>query len=61
MGEEVEVKRIHTRDMSQLFKSKKEIYTILMSQGQLYLPPYEDCTIDYLRDIFNGRKKVMMI
>jgi hypothetical protein len=61
MGEHMEVKRIHTREMSQLFKSKKEIYTVLMSEGQLYLPPFEDCTIDYMRDIFNGRKKVRSI
>lgn len=48
MGEEIEVRRVHTRDLSQIFRSKKEIYTILMNEGQIYLPPMEDCTLDYI-------------
>jgi hypothetical protein len=58
LGEEVEVKRIHTRDMSRIFRSKKEIYEILFVEGQYYLPPIEDCPIDFLRDLFCGKKKV---
>ena len=58
MGEEVSMKRIHTRDLSQIFKSKKDIYTILMTEGQFYLPPFEDCTMDYLRALMNDQKKV---
>jgi hypothetical protein len=58
MGEQVGLKRIHTREMSRLFKSKREIYQILLIEGQYYLPPFEDCTVDYLRDIFCGKKKV---
>ena len=58
MGEPLQIKKIHTREMSKLFRSKKEIYQILLIEGQFYLPPIEDCTIDYLRDIFSGRKKV---
>ena len=60
MGESHEIKRIHTREMSKLFRSKKEIYQILLIEGQFYLPPIEDCTIDYLRDIISGRKKVSL-
>ena len=26
--------------------------------GQYYLPPYDECTVEYLRDIFAGRRKV---
>jgi len=58
MGEALEIKKIHTREMSKLFRSKTEIYRILMIEGQFYLPPLEECTIDYLRDIFSGRKRV---
>ena len=58
MGESHGIKKIHTREMSRIFRSKKEIYQILLIEGQYYLPPFEECTIDYLRDIFSGRKKV---
>jgi len=29
--------------------------------GQYYLPPYNECTVDFLRDIFAGRKKVTYV
>jgi hypothetical protein len=58
MGEEHTMKKIHTREMSRIFRSKKEVYQILMIEGQFYLPPIEECTIDFLRDIFSGKKKV---
>jgi hypothetical protein len=58
MGQSVEMKKIHTREMSRIFRSKKEIYQILLIEGQYYLPPFEDCTIDFLRDMFSGRKRV---
>ena len=58
MGEQVQMKRIHTKDLSQIFKSKKDLYTILMTEGQFYLPPFDDCTLDYLRDLMNHKKLV---
>jgi hypothetical protein len=60
MGESHEIKRIHTREMSKLFRSKKEIYQILLIEGQFYLLPIEDCTFDFLRDIFSGKKTVSL-
>jgi hypothetical protein len=61
MGEPEKLMKIHTRDLSRIFRSKKEIYQILLIEGQYYLPPIEDCTIDYLRDLFCGKKKVSII
>ena len=58
MGQEVKLKKIHTREMSRLFRSKKEIYEMMLINGQYYLPPFEECTIDFLRDIFKGKKLV---
>ena len=47
MGEQMGgIKKVHTREMSRLFRSKKEIYQILLIEGQFYLPPIEDCTLD---------------
>lgn len=33
MGEQFMVKKIHTKEMSKIFKSKKEIYQTLLSEG----------------------------
>ncbi len=53
-----DIKKIHTRELSQLMKSKKEIYQCLAIEGQFYLPPFDECTIDFVRDLFSGQKKV---
>jgi hypothetical protein len=39
-------------------KSKVDIYNILAIEGQLYLPPINDCSMDFIREIMNGKKKV---
>jgi hypothetical protein len=39
-------------------KSKVDIYNILAIEGQLYLPPISDCSMDFIREIMNGKKKV---
>jgi hypothetical protein len=33
MGEATDIRKIHTREMSRLFKSKKEIYQIILIEG----------------------------
>jgi hypothetical protein len=60
-GEDVEMRRVHVKDLSQIFKSKNDIYKIFTTSGQLYLPPFEDCTLDYLRGLMNSTKKVRSI
>jgi hypothetical protein len=39
-------------------KSKLDFYNILAKEGQLYLPPYNECTMLFIRDITMGKKKV---
>jgi hypothetical protein len=59
MGENMgNMRKVHTREMSRLFKSKHEIYRILSIEGQFYLPPFDECTVDFLRDVFSGKKLV---
>jgi hypothetical protein len=41
-------------------KSKLDIYRVLSTEGQLYLPPYNEVTMDFLSDIIQGKKKVSM-
>ena len=39
-------------------KSKLDIYIILTNEGQMYLPPINDCPIEFIHGIINGTKKV---
>ena len=39
-------------------KSKLDVYNILTKEGQLYLPPMNECSMDFIKEILGGRKKV---
>jgi hypothetical protein len=39
------------------YKSKREVYTFLAVDLKAYLPPYENLTIYFLRDLIRGAKK----
>ena len=41
-----------------VMKSKLDIYNILTKEGQLYLPPINDCPLEFIHAIINGKKKV---
>ena len=42
-------------------KSKLDFYNILATEGQYYLPPYDECPLLFIRDIMFGKKKVSLI
>ena len=46
-------------DLRNFVKSKEDLYIILTIEGQLHLPPYDDCTMDFMRDALSGRKKLL--
>ena len=60
--------RVLTQDLVQIMRSKQDIYKILTITGQImvtltcigqyYLPPFNECTVDFMRDVFSGRKLV---
>ena len=37
-------------------KSKTEIYNLLIRDGNIYLPPKQDATQNYFRDLIQGKK-----
>ena len=41
-------------------KSKIEIYRILTTEGDVYLPPSSECSIDFIKDIITGKKSVCL-
>ena len=46
---------------TKFLSSKVSLYAYInmIFKGQYYLPSFEECTVDYLRDIFSGKKKVI--
>ena len=43
-------------DLSVKFKSKTELYNVLVHEGSIYLPPKQDTTQIFLRSIMLGSK-----
>ena len=39
------------------FRNKREIFTFLTVDAEVYLPPFETVTVYYLKDIIQGAKK----
>ncbi len=46
-------------DLRHYIKSKKDIYTILSFEGQYYLPPYDECSMEFIREALAGKKKLL--
>ena len=52
-------KKVFTNDLKQFIKSKEDLYCILGVEGQFHLPPFDECTMEFLRDTLCGRKKLL--
>ena len=44
-------------DLSSKWRSKTELYNMLTREGKVYLPPKQDATQSFLREIMMGKKK----
>jgi hypothetical protein len=51
--------KVLTNDLRRFIRSKEDIYHILAVEGQMYVPPYDECPIEFLRDALAGRKLVI--
>lgn len=49
---------IPIQELAPYMKSKMNVYRIFAEEGQMYLPPFDECTMQFIRDIVNGKKKV---
>lgn len=50
--------RVSRGQLSHAMKSKLDMYNVLAIEGQVYLPPYDNCSMDFLREVISGKKKV---
>ena len=46
-------------DLRNFVKSKEDLYIILSIEGQYHLPPYDECTMEFLRDALSGKKRLL--
>ena len=58
LNDDTETVEVSRGQLNSAMKSKLDIYRILAIEGQMYLPPFKDCTMDFLKGVINGSKKV---
>jgi hypothetical protein len=46
-------------DLRNYVKSKEDLYVILSIEGQYHLPPYDECTMEFMRDALSGKKRLL--
>ena len=53
--------QINLREAVVKVRSKREIYSILVTKGKFYLPPESQTNSDFVHDIMVGKKKACCI
>ncbi len=51
--------RVAGADIKNIMNSKKDMYTILATHGQLHLPCYDDVSMEFLREVMAERKRLI--
>ena len=51
------VERVSAKEFAAKFQSKRECYNFLASDVGIYLPPYDNVTIYFLRELMGHKKK----
>ena len=50
---------VSSKEFSAKYRSKREIYNFLATDVGVYLPPYDNVTIYFIKDLMFGRKKMV--
>ena len=50
---------ISSKEFAAKYNSKREIYNFLACDVGVYLPPYDNVTIYFLKDLMAGRRKML--
>ena len=54
-----QTRRVYANDLKSVIKSKYDLYNILGLEGQFHLPPFDDCTMEFLREALRGAKRLI--
>ena len=50
---------ITSKEFAAKYRSKREVYNFLATDVGVYLPPYDNVTIYFLKDLIWGKKKML--
>ena len=50
---------VSSKEFAAKYRSKREVYNFLATDVGVYLPPYDNVTIYFLKDLIWGRKKML--
>ena len=53
------VVRVNVKDLAAKMSDKREVYNFVTLDLKAYVPPYDNVTIYFLKDLMSGRKKRM--
>jgi hypothetical protein len=48
-----------TQDLGQYIRSKRDLYDILRYSGQFVIPPFDEVSMDFLKAVLAGQKKLL--
>ena len=51
--------QISAKEFQSKYRSKREIYNFLAADVGIYLPPYDNVTIYFLKELMMGKKKML--
>ena len=51
--------QVSSKEFSAKYRSKRELYNFLASDVGIYLPPYDNVTVYFLKDLMAGKKKML--
>ena len=54
-----QIAQISSKEFSAKYNSKREIYNFLATDVGVYLPPYDNVTIYFLKELMSGKKKML--
>ena len=51
--------KISSKEFAAKYNSKREIYNFLACDVGVFLPPYDNVTVYFLKDLMSGKKKML--
>ena len=51
--------RISSKEFAAKYQSKREIYNFLATDVGIYLPPHDNVTIFFLKELIGGQKRML--
>ena len=59
VAQEPQVSQITSKEFTAKYRSKREIYNFLACDVGIFLPPYDNVTIYFLKELMMGKKKML--